>query len=323
MNTRPFGRLKSPVSEIGYGMWGLAGWKDTDDAEVQRALDLAVDSGITFYDTAFAYGDGRSEKILGALMKRRRGAPFFAASKIAPKNRTWPSRRGMPIDDVFPADYIRSSTEATLRNLGVQRIDLMQFHVWEDAWAKDLWWQRECEALKREGLVRAFGISVNRWEPWNVLETLKTGLIDSVQVVYNAFDQNPEDVLFPACRELGVAIIARVPFDEGSLTGEMTRSTRFPDGDFRGIYFTPETLAATMDRVDALRADLPAGLSLPEVALRFILSNPDVATVIPGMRRTSSVSRNIQAAGAGALDATLLALLRKHRWNRAPRPRAD
>lgn len=323
MKMRPFGRLGATVSEVGYGMWGLAGWKDTDDAEVQRALDLAVDSGVTFFDTAFAYGDGRSEKILGALMKRRRGAPFFAASKIAPKNRTWPSRRGMPIDDVFPADYIRSSTEATLRNLGLQRIDLMQFHVWEDAWVKDLWWQRECEALKREGLVRAFGISVNRWEPWNVLETLKTGLIDAVQVVYNVFDQNPEDALFPACRELGVSIIARVPFDEGSLTGEMTRTTTFPEGDFRGVYFSPESLASTMDRVDALRAALPEGAALPETAMRFILSNPDVATVIPGMRRTSSVRKNVQAAGAGALDATLLAELRKHRWDRAPRPRAD
>lgn len=322
MQLRTAARLGVPVSVLGYGMWGLAGWKDTDDAEVERALDEAVGSGVTFFDTAFAYGDGRSERILGNLA-RRHEARLFTASKIPPKNRIWPAPAKAPLEECFPADHIRASTERTLGNLGLERLDLMQFHVWQDAWAHDPGWQSAVSDLKRDGLIGAIGISLNRWEPWNGLAAIRTGLIDAVQVVYNIFDQSPEDELFPLCRERGVAVIARVPFDEGSLAGQLSRDRVFPEGDFRRSYFSPENTAATMDRVERLEKILPPGMSLPEMALRFVISNPDVTTVIPGMRRVVSVAGNVAAERAGALEPTLMEALRAHRWDRTPAKKAD
>ena len=317
MELRTAQRLGVPVSVIGYGMWGLAGWKDTDDAEVERALDKAVASGITFFDTAFAYGDGRSEGILGNLV-RRNSTRLFTASKIPPKNRSWPAPARAPLEDCFPPDHIREYTERTLTNLGLKQLDLMQFHVWQDAWARDERWQRAVLDLKRDGLIGSIGVSLNRWEPWNGLAAIRTGLIDAVQVVYNIFDQSPEDELFPLCREMGVAVIARVPFDEGSLASQLTRDRVFPEGDFRRSYFNPENTAATMDRVEALEKILPAGTTLSEMALRFVISNRDVTTVIPGMRRVVSVRGNVAAEKAGALDPGLMKMLRGHRWDRKP-----
>ena len=322
MELRTAPRLGMPVSVLGYGMWGLAGWKDTDDAEVERALDEAAACGVTCFDTAFAYGDGRSERVLGNLV-RRRAERLFTASKIPPKNRMWPAPAHATLDECFPADHIRAYTERTLANLGLPRVDLMQFHVWQDAWAGDERWQNAVTGLKRDGLVGAIGISLNRWEPWNGLAAIRTGLVDAVQVVYNIFDQAPEDELFPLCREKGVAIIARVPFDEGSLAGQLTRDRVFPEGDFRRSYFNPENTAATMDRIEKLERILPAGMSLAEMALRFVISNPDVTTVIPGMRRVTSVRGNVDAERAGALDPTLMRILRAHRWDRTPAKKAD
>ena len=242
MHYRQFGQLGWQVSEIGYGMWGLAGWTGSDDELTRQALDEAVRLGCNFFDTAWAYGDGRSEKFLGDLVRRHPGQRLYTATKVPPKNRTWPSRSEFSLDDVFPPDYIRQYAESSLENLGLDSVDLLQFHVWEDAWAHDERWQRAVDDLKRERLIGAAGISVNRWEPENGLETLRTGLIDAVQVIYNIFDQAPEDELFPLCRELGVAVIARVPFDEGSLTGSLTRASQFPQGDFRRMYFGEENL---------------------------------------------------------------------------------
>ena len=318
MRYRTFGRLGWRVSEVGYGMWGLAGWTGSDDAQTRAALEESVRLGCTFFDTAWAYGQGRSERFLGELVRAHPEKRLYTATKIPPKNLTWPARADFPLDDVFPPDHIRQYAESSLENLGLESIDLLQFHVWEDAWARDARWQRAMDDLKREGLINAVGISVNRWEPENGIETLRTGVIDAVQVIYNIFDQNPEDVLFPVCRDLGVAVIARVPFDEGSLTGSITRSTRFPEGDFRRLYFGPENLGPTMDRVDRLTPLVPLGSTLPEIALRFVLGNADVATVIPGMRQTKNVRANVRASDLGPLDAALVERLRAHRWDRKP-----
>ena len=217
---------------------------------------------------------------------------------------------------MFPPDYIRESTETSLKNLGVSSLDVQQFHVWDDTWTADDKWQRAVADLKREGLVKAIGISLNRWEPTNGLKALRTGLIDCVQVVYNVFDQNPEDELFPLCRERGIAVIARVPFDEGSLTGTLTRTSRWPAGDWRNLYFTPENLAETLDRVEALTGDVPTGMSMPEAALRFILASPDVTTVIPGMRRVRHVEANLGVSDGKPLSDADLKRLRRHRWVR-------
>jgi aryl-alcohol dehydrogenase-like predicted oxidoreductase len=316
MKYRRFGRTGWQVSEVGYGMWGMAGWTGSEDTESLAGLQQAVDLGCNFFDTAWAYGDGHSERLLGRLIASNPDTTLYAATKIPPKNRKWPSRRGSPLDDVFPADYIREYAEKSLANLDRQHIDLLQFHVWEDEWADDDRWQRAMDDLRREGLVHAVGISVNRWEPWNGVRTLRTGLVDAVQVIYNIFDQAPEDELFPLCRELDIGVIARVPFDEGSLTGTMTGDMTWPEDDWRNLYFTRDKLAATLKRVDEIKKDVPTGMSLPELALRFILASPDVTTVIPGMRRIAHVDANLAAGDGVPLASAAVTRLKRHRWDR-------
>jgi aryl-alcohol dehydrogenase-like predicted oxidoreductase len=316
MQYRTFGRTGWKVSEIGYGMWGMAGWTGSDDEESRESLDRAVALGCNFFDTAWAYGEGRSEQLLGELLKRHPGKRIYTATKIPPKNRKWPARPEYPLSDVFPADYIRDYTKISLRNLGLTTVDLQQFHVWDDSWATDVSWQRAIGALKEDGLVNAIGISINRWQPTNVLEALGTDLIDSVQVVYNIFDQAPEDELFAECQRRNIAVIARVPFDEGSLTGTLTADTKWPEGDFRNIYFQPDNLKNTLERVDKLRPVVPAGITLPELALRHILQHPAVSTVIPGMRKLRHVEQNLAASDGTQLPVPLLAELRRHRWDR-------
>jgi aryl-alcohol dehydrogenase-like predicted oxidoreductase len=318
MHLRTFGRTGWQVSEIGYGMWGIVGWSGSDDAVTAQALQLAVDSGCNFFDTAWAYGDGRSEKFLGNLVRANPGKRLYTATKIPPKNRRWPSQPGFKLDDVFPPDYIREYTDKSLANLGLPSVDLLQFHVWEDAWAQDPSWQRAVDDIKRAGLAKAIGVSINRWEPANALQTLKTGLIDAVQVIYNIFDQAPEDELFPLCRELGVGVIARVPFDEGTLTGTLTKESRWPEGDWRNTYFVPENLNPSVERADALKPLVPLNETMAQMALRFILSNKDVSTIIPGMRKLAHVKSNLAASAAGPLSTDLLKKLRSHRWDRKP-----
>jgi aryl-alcohol dehydrogenase-like predicted oxidoreductase len=318
MQYNKFGRTGWEVSELGYGMWGLAGWKESEPDESGEALQLAVDLGCNFFDTAWGYGAGKSEAILGQLIKANSTKKLYAASKIPPKNFKWPSRRGFTLDECFPADHIREYTEKTLQNLGLEKLDLMQFHVWEDDWAEDERWQRVTNDLKREGLVGAWGISINRWEPWNAIRTLRTGAIDAVQVIYNIFDQAPEDELFPVCQELNIGIIARVPFDEGTLTGTLTKETRWPEGDWRNGYFVPENLNASVDHAEALRAIIPPEMTMPEMALRFIISNPAVSTMIPGMRKVRNTRSNFESVEKGVLSPELISILREHRWDREP-----
>ena len=318
MQYRTFGRTNWQVSEIGYGMWGMAGWTGSDDDESFKSLDLAVELGCTFFDTAWGYGAGKSESFLGALLKRHPNKKLYTATKIPPKNFKWPSRRGYQLEDCFPADHIREYTEKSLKNMQVETIDLMQFHVWEDDWANMEEWQKEMEKLKAEGKIQAAGISINRWEPNNSLETLKTGQIDAVQVIYNIFDQNPEDALFPLCEELNIGIIARVPFDEGTLTGTFTHETTFPEDDWRSTYFVPENLHSSVDHADALKPLIPAEMNMPEMALRFILEHPAVSTIIPGMRKEKHVRMNIATSDGQRLKADLVAELKKHRWDRLP-----
>jgi aryl-alcohol dehydrogenase-like predicted oxidoreductase len=316
MRSRRFGRLGWQVAEVGYGMWGMGGWSGSDDRASLDALDRAVALGCNFFDTAYAYGDGRSERLLAETLKRHRGERLYVATKVPPKNRVWPGRASTPINQVFPREYIREMTERSLENLGVERLDLQQLHVWSDAWVDDDGWKRAAEDLRREGLIEGFGISVNRWEPANVLAALDTGLVDAVQVVYNIFDQAPEDRLFPACERAGTAIIARVPFDEGSLTGTLTPTSTWPSGDWRNLYFTPDNLRETLAHVDRLLPLVPAGSTLPDLALRFILHHPALSTTIPGMRKVTHVERNLAASDAPPLEPSLIAALRAHRWDR-------
>jgi len=315
---RRFGRTGWQVSEMGYGMWGMAGWTGSDDAESLQSLQRAVDLGCNFFDTAWAYGARHSEELLGRLLRANPNKRLYAATKIPPKNQKWPSRREFTLDECYPPEHIEEFVHRSLKNLGVEAIDLIQFHTWEDDWVADDRWARKIDDLKRQGLVRAAGISINRWEPANGVRAVRAGLVDAVQVIYNIFDQNPEDELFPACREHDVGVIARVPFDEGTLTGNLTKHSKWPAGDWRNTYFVPENLNASVDRAEALKPLLPPGMTLPEMALRFILMNETVSTIIPGMRKTRHVEANLGASDKGPLPPALHAELRKHRWERHP-----
>jgi len=320
---RTLGRTGFKVSEIAPGLWGMSGWSGSNDQESLAALQLAVDRGCNFFDTAWAYGEGKSDMLLGEIIMRNKGKRLYAASKIPPKNDQWPALPSYKYQEVFPTDHVFLYAKKIREKLRTDTIDVLQFHVWDDSWAAEPEFRDCVQNLKRQGMIRYFGLSLNRWEPANGLLAIRTGLVDVVQVIYNIFDQSPQDELFPLCKQMNIGVIARVPFDEGSLGGKMTRETTFPADDWRAKYFGPENLSATMDRVDALRKDLGDSASLPETALRFILSNPVVSTTIPGMRKPEHVDQNAAASDAGALDPATLEKLRAHRWDRKPAPWSD
>jgi aryl-alcohol dehydrogenase-like predicted oxidoreductase len=319
MNYRKLGPTGFAVSELGYGAWGISGkqWIGASDKESLAALHRAIDGGVNFIDTALAYGDGKSEKLVGKVAGETE-AGVYIATKVPPKNRIWPARPAIGIDEVFPYDYIIRSTEESLRNLGLETIDLQQLHVWNPAWLDHDDWRRAFADLKSSGKVRAVGISINDHQPDTALGIIETGLIDTVQVIYNIFDQTPEAQLFPACLRHGVGVLARVPFDEGSLTGRIGESTTFPEGDFRNSYFRGDRKKQVAERTAAIARDL--GLEdltgLPAAALRFCLTHPAVTTVIPGMRSVASVEANLRATDQGPLPPETIQILGRHAWDR-------
>jgi len=315
---RRFGRNNWQVSEIGYGMWGMAGWTGSDDDQSLSSLQTAIDLGLIFFDTAWAYGDGHSEKLLGQILHNNPDKRLYTATKIPPMNRIWPSRREFSLDDCYPPDYIEDYVHRSLKNIAVDTIDLIQFHTWEDSWLADDRWANKMAELLQAGKILSVGISINRWEAWNGVQTVKSGLIDAVQVIYNIFDQNPDDELFPACDENDVAVIARVPFDEGTLTGTLTLDSKWAEGDWRNSYFVPENLKSSVEHAELLKPLVPADMSMPEMALRFILNNPTVSTIIPGMRKLEHVKSNIAASDSAALPEELYSILKDHRWDRTP-----
>ena len=313
---RTFGRTGWQVGEIGYGMWGMGGWTGSDDAESLASLQRSIDLGCNFFDTAWAYGDGHSETLLGKALRANPSKKLYVATKVPPKNRRWPSQPDFSLDVSYPPEYVFAYVDKSLRNIGVETLDLIQYHTWEDQWLDDDRTIRTIEQLRASGKVQAVGISLNRWEPWNGVRAVKSGLMDAVQVIYNVFDQNPEDELFPACRAHNVGVIARVPFDEGSLTGTLTLESTWPANDWRSTYFVPENLRASVEHADALKPLVPAGSTMAEMALRFILNNHDVATIIPGMRKLKNVEANVAASDKGPLPSLLHSELQKHRWVR-------
>ena len=323
MKYRKLGRTGFEVSEIAHGLWGMSGWSGSDDRQSLEALQLAVDLGCNFFDTAWAYGEGKSDALLGKILAANRDKRLYAASKVPPRNEKWPASPKDKYHDVFPAEHVFKYAKSIREKLGVDSIDLLQFHVWDDSWTNEAEFRETVGKLKSEGLIRFFGLSLNRWQPENGIKAMQTGLVDVVQVIYNIFDQSPEDKLFPACRELNIGVIARVPLDEGSLGGKMTAETKFPKSDWRSKYFSPDNLKKTIARVDKLKSVLPGNLSLPDAALRFILSNPTVSTTIAGMRKPDHVRQNIAASDAGQLPVDLLQQLKQHRWDRTPQPWSD
>lgn len=318
MNYRRLGRTGFEVSEIGYGAWGIGGgqWQGGTDEESMRAIHRAIELGLNFIDTALAYGEGHSERLVGRIV-REAGRRIYVATKVPPKNLLWPARRGIGIEQVFPYEYIIECTETSLKNLGLETLDLQQLHVWNPEWIGRDEWKRALEELKTSGKARFVGVSINDHDPDSALELVRTGLIDTVQVIYNVFDQSPEHNLFPLTQKLDIGVIARVPLDEGALTGTITEDTKFAEQDFRNYYFRGDHKKQVVEHVNALRRDLGnVDGSLPDVALRFCLSNPAVSTVIPGMRDIRHAESNLAAAGKGSLDQQTISVLRRHAWDK-------
>jgi aryl-alcohol dehydrogenase-like predicted oxidoreductase len=320
VNERSLGRTGLTVSEIGYGAWGIGGdmWLGAEDQESLAALNHAIDQGVNFIDTALAYGRGHSEQLVGKVVAEREER-IVVASKIPPKNLLWPAPDGIDPDEAFPGEHIRRCTERSLSNLGMDAIDVMQFHVWNDEWIGRGEWLETIQALRQEGKIRFFGVSINDFQPSNAVKLIETGAVDTVQVIYNVFEQAPEDELLAACERNDVGVIARVPFDEGGLTGRIGPDSTFPEGDFRWEYFSGEhSLEHVEEHVQAILDDL--GITrdeLPEVALRYVLSRPEVSTVIPGMRTVRNVDRNTAVGDGQGLPDERAAALKAHRWDRA------
>jgi aryl-alcohol dehydrogenase-like predicted oxidoreductase len=318
MHYRKLGRTKLEVSEVGYGAWGIGGnqWLGGNDQDALAALRRALENGLNFIDTALAYGEGHSEQLVGRVLEE---SPYraYVATKIPPMNRIWPARPGVSIEEVFPYNYCIECTDTSLRNLCRDVIDLQQFHVWNPEWLESDVWKRVIEDLKRSGKVRFFGVSINDHQPDSALGIIETGMIDTVQVIYNIFDQTPEVNLFPACRQRDIGVISRVPFDEGALTGRITEETEFHPSDFRAFYFRDDRKRQVVERVEKLCDHLEIDPeALPGIALRFILSNPTVSSVIPGMRSLSSVDANTGASQLGPLPETAMQIIREHAWEK-------
>ncbi len=316
---RTLGKTGLQVSEIGYGAWGIgkSGWVGAEDDESLRALERAIELGLNFIDTALGYGDGHSERLVGQVV-RSHSERIYVATKIPPKNGQWPARAGVPVEETFPAEHVIECTQKSLRNLGLETIDVQQFHVWSDEWVGQGDWLQAVEKLKSDGKIRLFGISINDHQPANALKLIESGVVDTVQVIYNIFDQSPEDELFPACQQHDVGVIVRVPLDEGGLTGKITPETTFDEGDFRANYFRGDRKQEVYERAQAIAADLGISMDdLPEIALRYILSHPAVSTVIPGMRSVRNVERNTAVGDGKGLPEDQVRKLKKHRWVRS------
>jgi aryl-alcohol dehydrogenase-like predicted oxidoreductase len=316
MELRALGDTGLHVSAIGFGAWGIGAhlWIGARDDESLRALHRAADLGVNFFDTALAYGMGHSEQLVGRLV-RERSEEIYVATKVPPLNREWPARAGVPVEQVFPGGHVRDCVEKSLRNLGLEHIDLLQLHVWRDEWLRAGDWAEAVVELQDAGKVGCFGVSINDHDPASALRAVTEDVVDVVQVIYNVYDPTPAEALFPACVEHGVGVIARVPLDEGALTGEITPATTFPEGDFRNRYFRGGRKAEVQARAEALQA-LVGGeaATLPELALRFCLSHEAVSTVIPGMRRVATVETNASCGDGRRLSPVLLGELKKHAW---------
>lgn len=319
MQYRELGRTGLKVSDIGYGAWGIGGagggWVGAQDDESLRALERFIELGGTFIDTARGYG--RSEELVGRVLREHAGEGLVVATKVPPMNGEWPARAGVAAEDAFPGDHIRASVETSLRASGLEAFDVLQFHVWSDEWVGRGDWLETVQALKDEGRIGHFGISINDYEPENGLALIRSGAVDTVQVIYNVFHQQPAEQLLAACQEHGVGVIVRVALDEGGLTGRITAGTRFEDGDFRAVFFGGDRPAQVEQHVQALVHELGVEPdALPDLALRYVLAHPAVSTVIAGMRTVRNVERNAATSDRGDLTGEQLAALGKARWER-------
>jgi aryl-alcohol dehydrogenase-like predicted oxidoreductase len=318
MNYRNLGKTGLSISEIGYGAWGIGktSWVGASDDESIKALNRSIDLGLNFIDTALAYGRGHSESLVGRV-KKERSETIYVATKIPPKNGQWPAPSGVSAAKTFPASHVIASTEESLKNLGVETIDVQQFHVWSDEWVNQGDWLKAVQKLKEQGKIKHFGVSINDFQPGNAIKLIETGVVDTVQVIYNIFEQSPEDQLFPACERHQVGVIVRVALDEGGLTGKITPDTTFEVSDFRNRYFRGDRKQQVYERVQKIASDLTITLDqVAETALRYVLSHPAVSTLIPGMRSVGNVERNCRVGDGRGLPREQVEKMKAQRWIR-------
>jgi aryl-alcohol dehydrogenase-like predicted oxidoreductase len=320
--SRKLGRTGFSVSEIGFGGWGIGKsmWGKTDDAESMLALRAALEGGVTYFDTAYAYGHGHSERLIAKALKGW-GSPVVVSTKVPPRNMEWPAHPWTALGIAFPPDWIELCAERSLRNLATDSLQILQFHVWHDNWLKDPLWPEVADTftrLKKAGKIRFIGASINSDDPNSALELVRSGFVDQLQILFNMFDQRAADKLFGLCKEKKVGVVVRCPFDEGGLTGQLTPNTKFEPGDFRSHYFGGDRLAETCKRAAELEKIVVGekAENLAIAALKYCLSFDEVSTVIPGMRKVTHVKKNCAAADGDYYDAKTLKAVAKHRWIR-------
>ncbi len=317
MKFRKLGRTGLNVSEIGFGAWAIGGsWGPQSEADSTAALNRALDLGVNFIDTAAGYGDGKSERIIGGVLRTRRDE-VIVATKTPPAAGPWPPSPYCLMSERYPENYLRENIEQRLRNLGTDRIDLLQLHTWTRAWNRRPEPFEVLRKLKAEGKVRFIGISTPEQDQNSVIDLMRGGWVDVVQVIYNIFEQEPAAELLPVAAETNVGIIVRVVFDEGSLTGKWTRDTVFPEGDFRRNYFAGDRLGRAVERARKVGVEIEgSGYSLPQAAIKFALANAAVSTVIPGMRNPAQAEANCAVSDLPPMTPDLLRRLRPHNWPR-------
>jgi aryl-alcohol dehydrogenase-like predicted oxidoreductase len=323
MNHRPFGKHPFSCSEIGFGAWAIGGsWGAQADNDSLAALHRALDLGVNFIDTAAGYGDGRSEKLIGQVLRERAAAgkkeKIFVATKTPPADGAWPPSPYDRADERYAEAYLRENVATRCANLGTDRLDLLQLHTWTRAWNRDPVPFKVLRALQREGKIGLVGVSTPEHDQNSVIELMRGGWIDSVQVIYNLFEQEPAAELLDVAKACGVGVIVRVAFDEGVLTGKFTAGTTFAPDDFRAKYFEGDRLARAVAHAEAIRADLAGtGLTMPQAALKFVLAHPAVSTVIPGIRNVAQAEANCAVSDLPPLAPALLEKLHRHNWRRA------
>ncbi|EKD51327.1 MAG: hypothetical protein ACD_62C00282G0001 [uncultured bacterium] len=318
MQYRQFGKTGLSFSEISLGTWAMGGmWGPRDDRASIEAIKTSLDQGVNFIDTAHIYGYGHSESLIASAFKEAK-KKVAIATKVPPKNLEWPARHDTRLVETFPKKHIIEHTELSLKNLRTDNLFLQQLHVWSDSWMTEFdEILSAVEQLKKQGKIQFFGISINDHEPNSALKAVESGCVDSVQVIYNIFDQSPEKELFPLCQKLGTAVIVRVPFDEGSLTGLLTPTTQFHDKDWRRHYFAPSRLPEVCARIDKLNFLIRNEIkTLSQAALKFCLSHPAVSTVIPGMRKIEHVKTNCTTSDGLLFNRDELREIKKHAWER-------
>lgn len=322
MKTRPFGRLGWHVSEIGFGGWALGGgsWGDQDDSDSLAALHRALDLGVNLIDTAAGYGNGRSEQVIARALAERGGRErerIHLVTKAPPLPGNWPPHPHENIEDRYPESHLRANLEERLRMLNTDCIDVLLLHIWSRTWNRAPAALDTLEAFKREGKIRAYGISTPDHDQDQLNTLLAAGRLDVVQLVYNLFEQQPAAEALPLAQSSGTAVMARLALDEGALTGKLTPATRFPEGDFRNRYFAGDRLTRTVKRVATIQEDLDGtSHTIAQAALKFVLAHPAVSTVIPGMRNAAQAEANVGITDLPDLAPDLLIRLRRHIWLR-------